>query len=82
MTKTSLLSRYEELKQQINAHNYRYHVLDAPVISDLEFDRLLNGYKQIEADHPDWITADSPTRRTVDPPVRDGRPSPSRESTW
>ncbi len=31
-------SRYEELKQQINFHNYRYHVLDAPVISDVEYD--------------------------------------------
>jgi DNA ligase (NAD+) len=56
-------SRYEELKSQINEHNYRYHVLDAPIISDLEFDRLLNELKQIEADHPDWITADSPTLR-------------------
>ena len=58
-----LLSRYEELKAQINFHNYRYHVLDAPVISDLEYDRLLNELKKIEADHPDWITPDSPTQR-------------------
>src|SRR5215212_1658177 len=56
-------SRYEELKQQIHFHNHRYHVLDAPIISDLEFDKLLNELKKIEADHPDWITADSPTRR-------------------
>jgi DNA ligase (NAD+) len=56
-------SRYEELKQQINFHNYRYHVLDAPIISDMEFDKLLNELKQIEADHPDWITPDSPTQR-------------------
>jgi DNA ligase (NAD+) len=63
MAKNSLHSRYEELKQQINEHNYRYHVLDAPVISDLEFDKLLNELKQIEAEHPDWITADSPTLR-------------------
>ena len=56
-------TRYEELKQQIHFHNYRYHVLDAPIISDLEFDRLLNELKRIEADHPDWITPDSPTRR-------------------
>ncbi len=58
-----LLSRYEELKAQINFHNYRYHVLDAPIISDLEYDRLLNELKKIEADHPDWITSDSPTQR-------------------
>lgn len=58
-----LLSRYEELKAQINFHNYRYHVLDAPVISDLEYDRLLKELKQIEADHADWVTPDSPTQR-------------------
>ena len=56
-------SRYEKLKQQIHSHNYRYHVLDAPVISDAEFDKLLNELKQIEAEHPDWITTDSPTLR-------------------
>jgi len=56
-------SRYEELKQQIHSHNYRYHVLDAPVISDAEFDRLLNELKRIETEHPDWITPDSPTLR-------------------
>lgn len=59
----NLLNRYEELKAQINYHNYRYHVLDAPVISDLEYDRLLNDLKKIEADHPDWIAPDSPTQR-------------------
>src|ERR687891_2303162 len=63
MNKNSLRSRYEELKQQIHFHNYRYHVLDAPIISDGKFDRLLNELKQIEAEHPDWITSDSPTLR-------------------
>ena len=58
-----LLPRYEDLKAQVNYHNYRYHVLDAPVISDLEYDRLLNELKKVEADHPDWITPDSPTQR-------------------
>ncbi|MBM3123944.1 MAG: NAD-dependent DNA ligase LigA [Chloroflexi bacterium] len=58
-----LRSRYEELKAQVNFHNYRYHVLDTPLISDLEFDRFLNELKQIEADHPDWIASDSPTQR-------------------
>jgi DNA ligase (NAD+) len=59
----NLLPRYEELKAQINFHNYRYHVLDAPVISDLEYDRLLDELKKIEAEHPHWITPDSPTQR-------------------
>jgi DNA ligase (NAD+) len=63
MTTNSLRSRYEQLKEQINFHNYRYHVLDAPVISDAEFDRLMNELKRIEAEHPDWVTPDSPTQR-------------------
>ncbi|MBI5952121.1 MAG: NAD-dependent DNA ligase LigA [Chloroflexi bacterium] len=60
---------YEELKAQVNFHNYRYHTLDEPLISDLEYDRLLNELKQIEADHPDWITPDSPTQRTGSKPA-------------
>ncbi len=56
-------SRYEELKEKIHFHNHRYHVMDSPIISDVEFDKLLNELKRIEAEHPDWITADSPTRR-------------------
>ena len=56
-------SRYEDLKEQVHLHNYRYHVLDAPLISDLEYDRLLNELKALEAEHPDWVTPDSPTQR-------------------
>ena len=56
-------SRYEELKAQINFHNHRYHVMDNPIISDLEYDRLLNELKGIESAHPQWITSDSPTQR-------------------
>ncbi len=62
-------SRYEELKEQVHLHNYRYHVLDAPLISDLEYDRLLNELKAIEAEHPDWITPDSPTQRAGAAPL-------------
>ena len=54
---------YEKLKQEINYHNYQYHVNDAPLISDAEFDHLLIELREIEALHPDWITADSPTMR-------------------
>ena len=46
-------SRYEQLKSEVNAHNYRYHVLDAPIISDLEYDKLLNELKRIEAEPAD-----------------------------
>jgi DNA ligase (NAD+) len=62
-------ARYTELKSQIHLHNYQYHVLDAPVVSDLEYDTLLNELKQIEAEHPDWITPDSPTQRAGAPPL-------------
>ncbi|MCJ7584436.1 MAG: NAD-dependent DNA ligase LigA [Anaerolineales bacterium] len=55
--------RYAKLCKEVNFHNYRYHVLDTPVISDLEFDRLAAELRQIEADYPDWITPDSPTQR-------------------
>jgi DNA ligase (NAD+) len=63
MDNSSVKQRYEELKQQINFHNQRYHVLDAPVISDLEYDRLVIELRQIESEHPDWVTPDSPTQR-------------------
>lgn len=60
-------SIYEEMLQlraSINYHNYRYHVLDAPQISDAEYDHLVARLRQIEAAHPEWVTPDSPTRRT------------------
>lgn len=57
------LERYNQLKQELSFHLYRYHVLDAPVISDAEYDQMLVELRQIEAEHPDWITPDSPTRR-------------------
>jgi len=51
------------LRKQIHYHNYRYHVLDSPEISDNEFDRLLIELKDIESRHPEWITPDSPSQR-------------------
>ncbi|NPV56206.1 MAG: NAD-dependent DNA ligase LigA [Anaerolineae bacterium] len=59
---------YRQLCQEINRHNYLYHVLDAPVISDGEFDRMLARLREIEKDHPDWISTDSPSRRAGSPP--------------
>lgn len=62
-------TRYQELKELVHLHNHRYHVLDAPVISDLEYDRLLNELKALEAEHPEWITPDSPTQRAGAAPL-------------
>ena len=63
MDTKSLRSHYDDLKSQIHFHNYRYHVLDTPVISDAEYDKLVVELRQIEAEHPDWVTPDSPTQR-------------------
>jgi DNA ligase (NAD+) len=62
-SENELHQRLKYLRQQVHFHNYRYHVLDAPLISDLEFDRLLAELKEIEAQRPEWITPDSPTQR-------------------
>jgi DNA ligase (NAD+) len=55
--------RLAELRKQIHYHNYRYHVLDQPVISDYEYDQLVGELNQIESQHPEWITPDSPSQR-------------------
>lgn len=62
-TPPSTLERLEQLRRAINYHNYRYHVLDDPIISDYEFDQLLAELNAIEAEHPEWITPDSPSQR-------------------
>lgn len=60
---TEDLKEMEELRKQITWHNYRYHVLDDPVISDVEYDALMKRLKELESNHPEWITPDSPTQR-------------------
>ena len=52
-----------EIRREIGFHSYRYHVLDAPIISDLEYDRMVNRLREIESQHPEWIAPDSPTQR-------------------
>lgn len=55
---------YRALIKEIHFHNYRYHVLDDPIISDYEFDQLLKKLHNIEEVHPDWVTPDSPSQRS------------------
>ena len=55
--------RIEELRRIIEHHNYRYYVLDAPEISDAEYDALLRELERLEEAHPELITPDSPTQR-------------------
>lgn len=59
--------RIEELRTQIRDHNYRYYILDDPVVSDARFDELLRELKVLEAEHPDLVTDDSPTQRVGTP---------------
>ena len=53
----------EKLKKELNEHNYNYYVMDAPAITDFEYDRMLRELENLEAAHPDWVTPDSPTQR-------------------
>ncbi|HXT97565.1 MAG TPA: NAD-dependent DNA ligase LigA [Polyangia bacterium] len=55
--------RVEELRARIEHANYRYYVLDAPEVSDGEFDELLRELRALEEKHPDLLTPDSPTQR-------------------
>ena len=59
----------ERLRDEIRYHDRKYYVEAQPEISDLEYDRLLQRLKDLEAEHPELITPDSPTQRIGDQPV-------------
>lgn len=61
--------RIEQLRAEINHHNYRYYVLDSPEISDAEYDELMRELKQLEEQYPQFLTSDSPTQRIGAAPV-------------
>lgn len=61
--------RLKQLKEQLHHHNYRYYALDDPEISDAQYDALLKELESIEVEHPEWVTADSPTQRVGSKPV-------------
>jgi DNA ligase (NAD+) len=67
-TQKDAQQRLDELREQVNHHLYRYHVLDDPEISDTEYDRLFDELKALEKEHPDLITPESPTQRVGAPP--------------
>src|SRR5581483_134876 len=58
------------LRDEIRRHDYLYYVLDRPEISDEEYDRLFNELKQLETEHPELVTSDSPTQRVAGTPVQ------------
>lgn len=55
--------RIAELRSEIDAHNYRYYVLDEPSVPDAEYDRLFKELRALEAEHPELVTPESPTQR-------------------
>jgi DNA ligase (NAD+) len=57
------------LRRDIEKHNYQYHVLDDPLISDAEYDRLFRRLLELEKNHPELITPDSPTQKVGAPPL-------------
>ena len=60
---TNAAQRVAELRRQIDDANYRYHVLDAPTITDADYDRLVRELEALEAKHPELADPDSPTTR-------------------
>ena len=61
--------RIERLRGLIHYHNYRYHALDDPAVSDAEYDALMHELRQLEQEHPELITPDSPTQRVGAEPL-------------
>lgn len=61
----------EKLREEINLHNYRYYVLDSPLVPDAEYDRLMRRLEALEAHHPRLVTPDSPTQRVGAEPLKE-----------
>ena len=80
--------RAEELRHELRRHEHLYYVMDAPEISDREFDALMNELKHIEAEHPELLTPDSPCQRVGGKPaegfqkVRHSRPMLSLDNAY
>ena len=73
---TTLREQHEKLCTQIHHHNYRYHALDSPEISDAEYDRLMQKLLALETEHPELVTPDSPSQRVGSTPLESFAPAP------
>src|SRR5258708_14425029 len=62
-TPESAIERAEQLRAELNHHNYLYHVLDQPEISDAAYDALFQELKKLEEEYPELVTPESPTQR-------------------
>jgi DNA ligase (NAD+) len=63
VTRSSSAAKIDQLREELRHHEYQYHVLDAPEISDAEYDAKMRELRALEADHPELVTPDSPTQR-------------------
>lgn len=61
--------RIEALRKEIRKHDYQYHVLDNPRVTDREYDELMRELRRLEAEYPEWVTPDSPTQRIGGTPL-------------
>src|SRR4030042_3315532 len=64
-----VVARVQELREQLHYHDYRYYVLDDPVISDAQYDRIMQELLGLEEKYPALVTPDSPTQRIGAPPL-------------
>jgi DNA ligase (NAD+) len=69
MPQGEISERLAQLRGEINYHNYRYYVLNDPVVSDVEYDRLMDALRELEAEYPELVTSDSPTQRVGSEPA-------------
>ena len=74
-----VIERVKKLREEIEYHNYRYYVLDSPVISDTEYDALMRELRELEAQYPELVTPDSPTQRVGFKPAEGFREVPHAE---
>ncbi|CNF23575.1 NAD-dependent DNA ligase LigA [Yersinia kristensenii] len=65
----SIIQQINQLRTSLRHHEHQYHVLDAPEIPDAEYDRLMQQLRDLEAQHPELITNDSPTQRVGAAPL-------------
>ena len=72
-------SRARELRDRLHYHNYRYYVLDEPVVSDAEYDRLLKELQRLEEEYPELTVSDSPTQRVGAAPLEKFESVPHRQ---
>ncbi len=71
MTAKSVENEVERLRDEIRYHEHRYYVLNDPEISDFEFDKLMRRLQDLEREHPELVTADSPTQRVGGAPAEE-----------